>query len=682
MQRLAYKIFFLLLAVSASAQKQDSILFYNRGNITDTVFQVEEILVRPTCACVGDCSCASSQTDNYSENRFSCTDAILAKNSRMELMKRGNFAFEPILNGMSSDRINLTIDGMKIFGACTDKMDPITSYVEPNNMKSVSVQHGTAGNMFGSSLGGSVNMETNGAQINPNKPITGEVGVGFQSAALGANGLFSLNYSRKNWAILANGVYRRFQNYRDGNGKTIQFTQFEKWNGSISAKYMPTDRDVIRLDYIMDEGYNIGYAALPMDVLFAKAKIYSLTYQHYPSAKWFEKLETKIYGNSVEHAMDDTKRPNVVMHMDMPGSTRTYGGYANGNLQFEKHKVTVRLDGYHTNARAEMTMYPNDEVPMFMLTWPDVDKLDFGLFVQDEIALNENRKLSFNGRLEYLNTLVIDDFGVQQASVFNQDISDVDHRIMKSVNLSYSQRFKKEVSAWLTAGYTERSPSVTEQYAFYIFNAYDGYDYIGDQDVKNEKAVQTDIGLEWKHQKANIRLTGFYYHMFDYILGAIDSSLDAMTIGANGVKVSRNIDWALMTGGNLEMSYRPLKWLELSNVSSYIFGNTYNGDPLPLVPPFKNVASIKWNHKRGFVAAECEAAADQNRVNPEFGEMKTAAYAIANLRASYFFPFGEKRLTLNAGIENLLDTYYRTHLTWGGIPQPGINGYLNVSFTF
>jgi iron complex outermembrane receptor protein len=137
-----------------------------------------------------------------------------------------------------------------------------------------------------------------------------------------------------------------------------------------------------------------------------------------------------------------------------------------------------------------------------------------------------------------------------------------------------------------------------------------------------------------------------------------------------------------MTGGNLELSYSPLKILTLSNTSSYTYGNTFEGDPLPLVPPFKNVSGIKWSHQKGFVQLECESAANQPRTNPEFGEMKTPAYALLNLRASYFFNFGQKRLTLNGGIENLLDHNYRTHLDWGGIPRPGINGYLNVSFTF
>jgi iron complex outermembrane receptor protein len=682
MKDLAFRIFFTFIVFSAGAQQQDSILFYQKGNIAEKMFDVEEILVRPSCACVGQCSCAEMQADNYSENRFLCTDAILSKNGRIELMKRGNFAFEPVMNGMASDRLNLTIDGMKIFGACTDKMDPVTSYVEPNNMKSISVQHGSSGSMFGSSLGGSVNMETSGATINPSRPISGEVGVGFQSAAFGANGLFSINYSRAKWAVRANGVYRRFQNYRSGGGKTIDFTQFEKWNGAISAKYMPSDKDVVRLDVIIDEGYNIGYAALPMDVKYAKARIYGLTYQHYPSQKWVEKIEAKLYANTVEHAMDDTKRPNVIMHMDMPGWTKTFGGYLDGRFKTKKHSLIARLDGYHSNARAEMTMYPNNEAPMFMLTWPDVDKLDIGAFLQDNIKFNEKRSLSWNLRLEYLNTRVIDDFGVQQASVFNQDVSDADHRLLKNASISYMELLGKGFSTWLTIGYAERAPSTTEQYAFYIFNAYDGFDYIGSQGLKNEKAVQADLGFEFKHKRASVRATGFHYQMLDYILGGIDSTLDAMTIGANGVKVSRNLSSAFMTGGNLELSYSPLKFLSVSNTSSFTFGNTFENDPLPLVPPFKNVTAAKWTHKRGFVQLDCETSATQNRVNSEFGESKTPAYAILNLRAGYEFPFGKKRLTLNGGVENLLDTNYRSHLDWGGIARPGINGYLNVSFTF
>ena len=39
-------------------------------------------------------------------------------------------------------------------------------------------------------------------------------------------------------------------------------------------------------------------------------------------------------------------------------------------------------------------------------------------------------------------------------------------------------------------------------------------------------------------------------------------------------------------------------------------------------------------------------------------------------------------LSANGGIENLLDTKYHDHLDWGGIPRPGRNFYLNLSYSF
>jgi len=675
-------ILLLLVTAAANALAQDSILLYSRGNIMGRVFEVEEILIRPSCACVGACTCAKTCETDYAESRFSTTDAILAKSSSISLIRRGNFALEPVLNGMASDRLNLTIDGMKVFGACTDKMDPVTSYVEPNNMKTLTVQHGSAGSMFGSSIAGSVNMETQGATISPDRPWSGEVGAGFSSAALGANGLLSLNYSRKRWAVRVGGTYRRFQNYRAGGGRTVDFSQFEKWNGSLSARYMVTERNILRFDMILDEAYNVGYPALPMDVLFAKARIFGLTHLHLPAADWFERLETKVYVNTVSHSMDDTKRPNVPMHMDMPGSTRTMGGYMDGTFRKGRHMITARLDGYHSNARAEMTMYPENDAPMFMLTWPDVDRLSMAMFLQDNIRFNDRRSLGFNARLEYLSSIVTDDFGVRQASVFDQDVGTMDHRLLKNASITFQEQLKGGFVLHATGGFAERAPTVTEQYGFYIFNAYDGFDHIGAVGLETEKAVQAEAGMRWSGRTVSMRLSGFYYHLMDYILAAADSTLDAMTIDANGVKVMRNIPEAIMTGAHLDLSWSPLKVLTITSNSTYTHGTAHDGTPLPLIPPFRNVSSVKWSHRNGFVQLECESAASQTRVSPEFGERATASYAILNIRAGHSFQIRTTRLAVNAGIENLLDTRYRTHLDWGGIPRPGINGFVNLSLSF
>ena len=70
---------------------------------------------------------------------LSSLDQFLEESSKINMIKRGNYAWEPTINNMISDRISVTIDGMQIFGACTDKMDPITSYVDVSNLEKVAV---------------------------------------------------------------------------------------------------------------------------------------------------------------------------------------------------------------------------------------------------------------------------------------------------------------------------------------------------------------------------------------------------------------------------------------------------------------------------------------------------------------------------------------------------------------
>jgi iron complex outermembrane receptor protein len=47
-------------------------------------------------------------------------DEHLSELSHVNLVRRGSYAWEPVVNNMQTERISTTIDGMKIFYACTD----------------------------------------------------------------------------------------------------------------------------------------------------------------------------------------------------------------------------------------------------------------------------------------------------------------------------------------------------------------------------------------------------------------------------------------------------------------------------------------------------------------------------------------------------------------------------------
>src|SRR6218665_4029793 len=76
-------------------------------------------------------------------------EEYLSQSSKVNMIKRGAYACEPVINNMATERTVITIDGMRIFGACTDKMDPITSYVEVSNLAEATVASGQQASCHG-----------------------------------------------------------------------------------------------------------------------------------------------------------------------------------------------------------------------------------------------------------------------------------------------------------------------------------------------------------------------------------------------------------------------------------------------------------------------------------------------------------------------------------------------------
>ena len=88
-------------------------------------------------------------------------DEYLQQSTKVDMIHRGSYAWEPMINNMPTERTLVTIDGMRIFGACTDKMDPITSYVEVSNLSEATIKSGQQGACHGATIGGSIDLQRN-----------------------------------------------------------------------------------------------------------------------------------------------------------------------------------------------------------------------------------------------------------------------------------------------------------------------------------------------------------------------------------------------------------------------------------------------------------------------------------------------------------------------------------------
>lgn len=617
----------------------------------------------------------------FRANKSTTTEEILSRLQGVYLIRRGSFGQEPAIRGMAGGQINLTIDGMKMFGACTDKMDPVSIYVEPQNLKSIDVNAGSAGAKMGSTVGGTVDMKLAEPQFS-SKPFFGKAGLGYQSAAQAFNSFLNLNYSHKKSAYYASLNYRKANDYRSGGGEIIQYSQYTKMNFSGAGKWQ-VGEDVLQANVLVDDGWDIGYPALPMDVGYAKARVFSVSHNRYRAHHFVETLTTKIYYNTIKHSMDDTHRENVTMHMDMPGYSSTLGLYAEGDLhQLKKHSLSFRTDFFYNDVLAEMTMYPENEQPMYMQTWPSSGRAVLGFYLNDQISINSKTKIELNGRVDAVQSLLKEGFGMNQLEVFYPDIAHAYGKIQKSFNGKLNRLIGNSLIADIAIGYGERAATLGEMFGFYLFNRMDGYDYIGNPDLKLEKNLSGELTLNYYRNIFQFSVSGFYNYLPDYIYSTVQPSLSPMTPGAHGVKVYNNISHATLLGGEASLFCNLTKSLQLITAWKYTHGENFEGVPLPLIPPLQAISTIRYKLNKFDVQLENESAFRQDRFNSFYGEDATPGYSIINARSSYAVVMNTKRIEFTAGIENLFDKKYHNHLDWGNISRPGRNIIVNVVFIF
>ena len=606
-------------------------------------------------------------------------DEYLEQSGIITMIKRGAYAWEPVINSMPTERTLITIEGMHIFGACTDKMDPITSYVEVSNLVEASITSGQHGSGFGATIGGAVDLKRNRSGF-VSKGWKTTLSLGFETNGkqhiLGT----AINYSGTSFFIDTDVMYRASDNYRAGNDNEILYSQFTKFNVSATAGVLIDKNKIVEASVIYDKATNVGYPALPMDVSLAEAFIASAKFEIKLQTGRISTWESKLYFNSVTHVMDDTQRAQVAIHMDMPGKTKTFGGYSAVIGKHKKHHFKANLNAYYNISDAEMTMYPEnpEENLMFMLTWPDVRTLFSGVFLEDNYEFNRNSVLKVSGSAGYHSNTVNSTFGLQSMKIFYPGMSKTNDRLLKSLAVSYS--FKTVLDYSLGIGYGERAPSVSEGYGFYLFNSFDNFDYVGNPTLSNEKSFEGSASVGFKNQKFTAKISSAYFHIKNYIIGKPDFLLLPMTIGAEGVKIYTALPFTTIFNANMELEYQISKQLTTKTQLTYSSGKDNENRNVPFISPFSYTSSLTYGKNDFSAELTLHGNSQQNSFAVEYGEDNTPAYAILNYNSGYLFRIDTYKLHAKIGVENLLDAYYSTFGDWNNIPRKGRSFYLNLVF--
>jgi iron complex outermembrane recepter protein len=614
----------------------------------------------------------------YSGDRTRPVEDHLRNITGLDLVNRANFARDPVIRGLRDGRVDIMIDGMRMTPACVDGMDPLTAYIETDNLESIEIGRGQSGQGPAmNSSGGSMNFQM--ARATPETGLRGSLEAGYHSVSSQQIYQGMMNYGGNDWGIRISGTYRNSGDMFAGKGNRVSNSSLEKGNVHASLLYQPDELHRFDFQYIGDFAGKIGYPALIMDTRRADAHILGLEHTWDHPIRNVTSLNTKLYMNSVQHWMDDYARDvtsrEVMRNMYMPmyGETLTYGLNSSGSYVNTNHLIEFRVESYRIDANADMWMYHvNPEVSdMYLVNLGDVSNWNSSISAKYTHFSGSGWNTGADLRVESGVNRIRESSAV---NIYRSEYPDLKNPDSEVFVYLIGLHAEKEISGPLTAGFRlsdgTRLPDHLQRYGYYIYQPLDGFFYIGNPGLEPERSSQAEIYMVFGSPSSIVQGSSSLWvnRMDRYIAGTRYDSI---------FKRYDNMGVAVLWGIENEISIQPYHGWNISAGASYIIGHHNKLDePLPMIPPLKGTVSLLRTGDWMDVEASVNWAASQNRIaSVNSLEYRTPGYIVANLFSRFKI---SETLRLQTGIENLLNHYYADHLSVNSMPAPGRNIHLSL----
>jgi iron complex outermembrane receptor protein len=594
---------------------------------------------------------------------------------------------------MKTDNISVTIDGMKLYGACPNRMDPPISHVLANNIDYIEVTEGPFDVTQPGALGASVKVHT----LEPTQEFQGEMNLGLGSWGYTKLSTY-LSGGAGNFRFELGLSTERSDQYKDGNGRTLA-DQLDDYIASHPAlagvAYLPryhdmeaydkstlmgkiywdvTENSTLKFGYTANRSNDVLYPNSKMDADYDDSDLYDVGYEIRNLGIYSDKLTLQYYHTEVDHPM----------------STR-YRKMSLGPMGIVKHQLQSQVDG--VRIVNELTLgdhglegglefsrrnwdgkyYHHDTVefdPARVHSIYDVDTDTYGAYLKDRYVM---------GDLTWDLGLRFDHVTTKTPRAGDRDRSFDGF----GGNLMASYRVNESLTLFAALGSAMRVPDPKELYYRNKMGA-----MIGDDSLDPVRNYELDAGFELGYGAAALRFKGFYNYLQDDIL--LNSSLNM------GMGKYENVD-AYIYGIELSGSYQ---WNDaLSFDAALAWNRGKKKDPLtgqsdtdlPDIAPLRFNAGVTWMPwDDTMLRAELLASARWDHVDSENGEQIIGGWGVVNLKAQK--SWGE-HLELTVGVDNLFDKTYAVSNTYkdlilvsGGLPmilnEPGRYVYTNIRWKF
>ena len=623
------------------------------------------------------------------------------------LIKRGNYAVEPNFRASQYEQLNIQYDGgTKANHACPNRMDPITTLVNPEEVTRIEIIKGPFSVRYGTNFGGVINMVTQTGTL-ADKKIQGSISSGYESNGNSSVNMINLMSRINKFYIAGNLSYRDYGNYEDGNQNEIP-SSFRNTGYGLKFGYDFNKKNSLQASFRQNFGRDVLHAGLPMDTDKDDSTIGSLDYKLTSNNNYFKGLHAKIYYSFVDHIMSNYRRPSFTNSEAIAlVDATTFGGKlesewnlgTNWKLFGGTDFVSLSREGNRNRLVKRNMMGVLLPTPLAFedKIWQDSYTNTLGTFLEARYFITEKASLTLGSRLDFVSSNA-EDLDPTFAALYPN--LEKRNETNYSGNISFKQYLPNHKTVEISFGRGSRSASIEERFIAFFNIGRDPYEYVGNPNLKAEVNNQFEISFNGKKffegktiNQINYGIATYYSIYENYILGVVDETLIRKynpTTPPIHPKVFRNIDNAMKTGFETYLDVKLYNHFNFLTELAYVYTENKDfNENLPLTPPLQTRFKLGYETEKFWASVQYNLTARQPKISQSFDEIATPGYEVMDIKAG-FSPL--KNLSIGGAVLNVFDQFYNNHLTFAfnnqpdfgrtPITEPGRNFTLFVNYKF
>ncbi|MGC9451508.1 MAG: TonB-dependent receptor domain-containing protein [Oceanipulchritudo sp.] len=591
-------------------------------------------------------------------------EVLSARIPEIAMARKGPVAGDILLRGLSRDNIVVSVDEMKTFGACPNRMDPPAFHVSSQQIETVSVRAGPFSVEQGSTIGGAVLVETTpsgGPEFMRLHAFGGSHGY----LAVGVTGRTQLH---REAASATGGLYhQRGDVHKDGAGRrftllpgtnylpeNIDRRAFEISTADLKADWRLPGDVVMTFNYGYQDAVDVLYPGLKMDAMEDTMHRGSLSLEVPGFVNWADEVRISLAFSTVDHDMLDSFRESARVtsataergYMMRTTSETAYTGFsASAAVAGMKWKFRYGIDATERkwDAGNVIMMLTNDMLP-------DVLVNQAGAW-----AVYEHREgptaIEIGARLDRARGKARDDIS------FVQELRGTTaNRAEDTLPAAYFLAERKLGRHWRLyggVGHARRLPDPQERY-INLDRPVTKPDWIGNPELEPVRTTECQAGANWQDGNWQSELSLFHAWLGDFIyldsletddgMATTYTALDARLYGATLDLRWRGSDaWTLEAGAAWQEGVKETRTAGATN------------DRLAEIPPLRGRVAAVWQQGDWAIRLDGLFQARHDRVDPDLQEQELAGWMVWNCNASWT---ATDWLSLTAGIDNLFDKAY------------------------